>query len=283
MFSRRQFILGVSGAGIGLSGGPIFARTGLDLVDRTDFLQAAIKMRGSTDERLCIGWVTGTRYAVIEHRAIPIMGLLAATFTQYRLMQPGMYTAKSIEVAYFIDVETRKLIETWRNPFTDRVVDVPKTRMGPSQFTLTADGLELQRAAGEVVGMELNHRFKPAVVRGNDVWITEVIDVSGTPQGKAAKPFVYNEMTTYQAKLSELANPALATVPTNVSFHGLVTFRPWMGFGDMPGHTTASGGGTRSTSMADLPQYYLELTREFNPDVIEDPLAVLNADPHTGR
>jgi hypothetical protein len=51
-----------------------------------------------------------------------------------------------------------------------------------------------------------------------------------------------------------------------------------MGFGDMPGHTTASGGGTRSTSIADLPKYYLELTHEFNPDVLEDPLAVLNAD-----
>ncbi|MAF82855.1 MAG: DUF1838 family protein [Gammaproteobacteria bacterium] len=278
MFNRREFVLGVSGAGVGLSAGPIFGHTGIDLVDRADFLQAAIKMRGSTDERLCIGWVTGTRYAVIEHRAIPMMGLLAATFTQYRQVQPGTYTAKSIEVAYFIDVETRKLIETWRNPFTDRVVDVPKTRMGPSQFTVTADGLQIQRAAGEAVGMELNHHFRPAVVRGDDVWITEVIDVSGTPKGKAAKPFVYNEMTTYQSKLSALANPALATVPTNVSFHGLVTFRPWMGFGDMPGHTTASGGGTRSTSIADLPKYYLELTHEFNPDVLEDPLAVLNAD-----
>ena len=51
-----------------------------------------------------------------------------------------------------------------------------------------------------------------------------------------------------------------------------------MGFGDMPGHTTAHGAGTRAASIADLPEYYVELTREFHPDVLDDPLAVLNAD-----
>lgn len=278
MINRRELTLGLGGAALGLTGMSAFGRTGLNLDDRADFLLAAIKMRGSVDERVCIGWVTGTRYAVIDHKATPIMGLLAATFTQYRLIRPDTYEARSIEVAYFIDLETRKLIETWRNPFTDRVVDVPKTRMGPSQFTVTADGLQIQLAAGEAVGMELNHRFEPAVVRGNDVWITEVIDGHGMPPGEKAKPFVYNEMSSYQAKLSDLADPAQATVPTNVAFHGLVTFRPWMGFGDMPGHTTAHGGGTRSASITDLPKYYVELTREFNPDVLEDPLAVLNAD-----
>jgi hypothetical protein len=278
MISRREFSLAMGGAAFGLAGMPAFSRVGLDLDDRADFLQAAIKMRGSTDERLCIGWVTGTRYAVIDHKAIPMMGLLAATFTQYRQSRPDTYEAKSLEVAYFIDLKTRKLIETWRNPFTDQDVDVPKIHMGPSQFTITADGLQLQRAAGEAVGMEFNHQFKPAVVRGDDVWITEVIDVSGSPGGKDAQPFVYNEMSTYHASLSDLADPGQATVPTGVTFHGLVTFRPWMGFGDMPGHTTAHGDGTRADSIADLPKYYVELTREFHPDVLDDPLAVLNAD-----
>ncbi len=278
MMNRRDLALGLGGAALGLTASSAFGGVDLNLNKRADFLQAAVKMRGSTDERLCIGWVTGTRYAVIEHKAVPIMGLLAATFTQYRRSTPDAYEAKSIEVAYFTDLETRKLIETWRNPFTDRVVDVPRVRMGPSQFSVNADGLQIQRAAGEAVGMALQHQFKPAVVRGDDVWITEVIDVHGTPPGDHAKPFVYNEMSTYQAKLSQLADPGLPTVATNVTFHGLVTFRPWMEFGDMPGHTTAHGAGMRAASISELPKYYVELTREFNPDVLEDPLAVLNGD-----
>jgi len=283
MISRRNFsfslgALGMSGAAFGMVDAPVFARMGLNPGKRADFLQAVIKMRGSTDDRLCIGWVSGTRYAVIDHQAIPIMGLLAATFTQNSRIRPDAYQTKSLEVAYFVDLETRKLIETWRNPFTDRIVDVPQTRMGPAIFTVTADGLQIQPVKGEAAGMDIHHRFQPAVVRGDDVWITEVIGINGKQMSRDANPFIYNEMSTYQAKLSDLSDPNQATVPTNVSFHGLVTFRRWMGFGDMPGHTTAAGGGTRSATIADLPKYYLELTREFHPDVFKDPLAVLNAD-----
>ena len=285
MINRRAFALqlgatGLTGAGLSLTGLPVMAAGGLNLADRADYFTALVKMRGSTDNRLCTGWVQGTRYAVVEHRAIPMMSLLAATFSQFRRTGPEEYTARSLEVAYFLDLKTRKLIETWRNPVTDQVVDVPKTRMGPSVFTISPDGLTLKQAAGSAVGMQLNHSFKPAIQRGDDVWITEVIDVSSAPgkpgEDELLRPFVYNEMTTYRARLGKLSDPALATVPTDVAFHGLVTYRPWMGFGDTPGHTTAHGSGTRAASVIDLPDYYLELTREFHPDVLEDPLGVLN-------
>lgn len=288
MIDRRQFALqlgatGLAGVGLGLAGLPVMAAGSLDLDKRAEYFNAVVKMRGSTDNRLCVGWVQGTRYAVVEHRAIPMMGMLAATFAQFRRTGTEEYTARSLEVAYFLDLETRKLIETWRNPVTDQVVDVPKTRMGPSVFTISPDGLTLKQAAGSAVGLQLNHSFKPAIRRGDDVWITEVIDVSSAsaqpPGDRKTRPFVYNEMTTYRARLSELSDPARATVPTDVAFHGLVTYRPWMGFGNTPGHTTAHGSGTRAASVIDLPDYYLELTRAFHPDVLEDPLGVLNEEP----
>ncbi len=281
MIDRRQLLLGAGGAMAGVSGASVFAAPALDLTDRDDFLTACIKMRGSVDDRLSIGWVTGTRYAVVEHKATPMMGLLAATLTRYRRIRPDAYEAKSLEVAYFTDLKSRELIETWANPFTGKTVDVPKTRMGPSRFVVTADGLDLQVAAGEARGLELSHRFEPAITRGDDVWITEIIGVSGEPvPGK--RPFVYNEMTTYHARMSDLADPAQATVPTNISFHGLVTYRPWMGFGDTPGHTTAHGSGTRAASLDELPEYWRELTAKYHPDVLENPLGVLEGAPADG-
>lgn len=276
MITRRDLALGLAGVAFGTAAPAARRTAGLGLDDRSDFLQAVVKMRGSTDTRLCIGWVTGTRYAVIDHRAVPMMGLLAATFTQYRRRDPGAYDVRSLEVAFFTDLRTGKLIRTWRNPVTDRVVDVPMTRMGPSRFTITADGLQVEGLSGEAAGLDVQHTFQPAVVRGDDVWITEVIGIGGQVKAAAENPFVYNEMSTYHAKLSELADPARATVPTQVAFHGLVTYRPWMGFGDTPGHTTAHGAGTRAPTVADLPKYYADLARAFHPDVIADPLAVLN-------
>ncbi|MFQ5635869.1 MAG: DUF1838 family protein [Gammaproteobacteria bacterium] len=271
---RRDLLIGIGGAAGAAAGWPAFAGRALDLGDRADFLTACIKMRGSLDDRLSVGWVIGTRYAVVEHRAIPMMGLMAATLTRYRRIRDDAYEASALEIAYFTDLAERRLLETWQNPVTGSTVDVPMTRMGPSKFVVTADGLTLQMAAGEARGLELHHRFDPAVVRGDDVWITEVIGAGSSP-APGARPFVYNEMTTYHATMSDLADPAQPMVPTDVSFHGLVTFRPWMGFGDTPGHTTAHGAGARSARMEDLPAYWLELTELYHADVLDDPLRAL--------
>ncbi|MGI9343265.1 MAG: DUF1838 family protein [Gammaproteobacteria bacterium] len=276
--NRRDLLLGIGGAAAGIAGVSARAAGGLDLASRDGLLTAAVKMRGSLDDRLCIGWVIGTRYAVIEHRAIPMMGLMAATFTRYQQIRDDAFAAKSLEIAYFTDLDDRRLLQSWVNPVTGKRVDVPRTRMGPSRFVLTADGLDLQVPAGEARGLELNHRFDTPVVRGDDVWITEVIDAASEPRPDRA-PFVYNEMTTYHASMSDLVDPGQAAVATNVSFHGLVTFRPWMGFGDTPGHTTAHGAGTRAARVEDLPAYWLELTEKFHPDVLDDPLGALEGEP----
>ncbi|MDJ0929399.1 MAG: hypothetical protein QNJ73_17300, partial [Gammaproteobacteria bacterium] len=39
---------------------------------------ALAKMRGCTDDRLIIGWVIGSRYAIVDHRAIPMLGIAPA-------------------------------------------------------------------------------------------------------------------------------------------------------------------------------------------------------------
>lgn len=276
MIDRRAVVKAFGGVTLGLAGWPVFSADGLDLADRDDFLTAIIKMRGSTDERLCIGWVMGTRYAVVNHKATPIHDMLAATFSRYRKLRADAYAATSIEVAFFRDAESGELLKTWTNPFTKKTVEVPQVRMGPANFIVTANGLTVDRPVGEAAGMEIVHRFKPAVTNGDHVWITEEISVEGSAPGRDAKPFVYNEMSTYHARKSDLDDPETATVPTAVDFHGLVTFRPWMGFGDTRGHTTARGSGGRAASIEDLPEYYLELCRLYHPDVINDPLAVLD-------
>jgi hypothetical protein len=265
--------------GLSLTAAPAFGQGRLDFDDPGDVLTAIAKMRGSTDDRLVMGWVIGTRYAVIDHRAVPMMGILAATFSQYRKIRADAYEARALEIAYFTDLDTGRLLERWENPVTGKTVEVPMVRMGPSTVIMTAQGLTVNRPTGEAAGMELRHRFRPPVTNGDSVWITEEINVEGGAAAGKGRAFVYNEMSTYQARRSDLDNPDLATVPTHVQFHGLVTFRPWMGFGDLPGHTTARASGMRAERVEDLPAYYLELTERFHPEVLNNPLAALQSRP----
>ena len=271
----QWLIGGTLGAGLAPMG---LTAPALDFEDPADLLTAIAKMRASTDDRLVLGWLIGRRYAVVDTLATPMFGILAGTFSRYRQIDATTYEGRSFEVAYFTGLETGKLLETWQNPITGKTIEVQHVRMGPSRFLLRAPGLVFTRPTGSAVGMERYHRFLPAVVHREDVWISEDIRVSGTPPGPDAKPFAYNEMTTYQAKRTDLENDGLATVPTHVFFHNLVSYRPWMGFGAAPGHTTARGSGTRIARVEDFPRQYLELTERYHPDALEDPLGILDGE-----
>ncbi len=274
MINRRSTLVALGAIALGAVTRPAWPRAGLDLGNRRDMLTAIAKMRGSTDGRLSIGYIIGTRYAVPDHRAIPMMGILAATFSRYRRVSDDAFEARAIEIGYLTDVETGKLLETWKNPVTGTVIEVPQTRMGPSLIKVTAEGLTVPRPSGEATGLEVKHRFLPPVVVGDDVWLTEDIRVEGA---SGARPFVYNELSTYHAAKSDLDDPTRAVVPTQVDYQSLITYRPWMGFGDAPGHTIARGAGVRVARSEDLPAYYLELTRRYHPDVLKDPLGVLES------
>ncbi len=272
MIDRRQTLLALGGFALGTAVRPAWAAPQLDLANRQDRLTAIAKMRGSTDGRLSIGFVIGTRYAVPEHNAIPMLGILAATFSQYRRVDADSFEARSIEVAFFTDLASGRLLETWKNPVTGKVVDVPQTRIGPSLIRMTADGLVVPQPGGGPSGFTLTHRFLEPLVVGDDVWITEDIRAQGGP---AEQPFVYNELSTYHARKSELDDPAVAAAATRVDYQSLITYRPWMGFEDAPGHTIARGAGARVAGVESLPGYYLELARRYHADVIDDPLGVL--------
>ena len=280
MLDRRAILTGLGALALGALPRPAWPlvgpAAGLDLRNQRDLLTAIAKLRGATDERLCIGYVVGARYAVPEHRMIPMMGILAATFSQYRRISDEAFEIRALEIAYFTDLNTGKLLEKWKNPVSGTTVDVPLTRMGPSRIILTADGLTVPRLSGEATGLRLKHIFQPPVVVGDNVWLTEQINIDG-PAGP--RPFVYNELSTYHARKSELEDPSRATVPTQVQYQSLITYRPWMGFGDTPGHTVARGAGMRAASVAELPPDYLELTHRLHPDVLKDPLALLAGAP----
>ena len=71
---------GLAAAGFGL---PAQAHPLLDLSNKEDVLTALVKMRGRTDGEVSMGWIRGTRYAVIDDLATPMWNILAGTFSRF--------------------------------------------------------------------------------------------------------------------------------------------------------------------------------------------------------
>jgi len=245
----------------------------LDLSNRADFLTAVQKMRGALDERICMGYVKGVYYGVVDQKITPLYGVLGGTFSRYKKNAEGNYDGRTFEVAYFTDWATGQLLEKFKNPYTGETVDVPQTRMGPSNITITADGLKIAGAEGR--GLVVSHRFLPARVVNDDVWIVDESVVATPPDFNGPK-FAFNEVTTLQTTLSELNDPKLMQTATHVHFNGVVTWRPWLKMGDRPGHLLGNAAGRRLAKMTDYPREYQEWTAKYHPDVWADPGKILD-------
>jgi hypothetical protein len=272
--SRRHALGTVAGAAALSSLGRRAHAAAPDFADPAQFLTAVIKMRGATDGSLALGWIKGTRYAVIDNKATPLFGILAATFFSYTRVSALRFDMRFIELAYFTDLATGKHLQSWTNPFTGKTVEVPLTRMGPSLTPVTPSGFDLTDNP-RMQAMDANHLFRPAVVAGDDVWVTEEIKISGDPPATGPRPFRYNEMTTYNANLADLSDPDRVRVPTKIQYQSLVG---WTGWADMDGLNAMNmgrGSGRTEARVEDLPPYYLELSEKYHADILNDPLAAL--------
>jgi hypothetical protein len=275
-FSRRGSLGLLSAAAVAAAAGAPAAAAGgklLDLGQRADYFNAVMQMRGSKDERLCMGFIRGNYYGLVANKLTPLYHVLAGTFSRFKRRADGNYDGATFEVAYFTDWNTNALLDTYLNPLTGKTVKVPITRMGPSRILLTPDGMK-PVTTGLPPGMQVNHRFLPARVVGDDVWIVEENFVGTAPDAKGP-PFNYNEVTTYRASLKALSDSKQMRAPTDVHFTVVVNWRPWLEMGDIAGNLLGDGGGRHIDRIEDFPPEYVALTRKHHPDAIDDPQGVL--------
>lgn len=96
----------------------------LDFDDPRDNLYAFAKMWAGF-EKPVIGAYHGVMYARIPgRRLMPLFNYVGTGILQAKFMEDGKLALKSRETGYFSDLRTGEILETWRNPFTDKTVEV---------------------------------------------------------------------------------------------------------------------------------------------------------------
>ena len=275
--TRRQIL---AGSAFGLStvifGGPITASAAayqtVDLDAPEHRMDALMKIYGATDDRVCFGFVTGLFYGLVEQRLTPLFGILASTFNRYIQRPDGTYEGRALEIAYLTDLETGERLEAFKNPYTGETLkDIPMTRFGPRPIQVGPN--EAERLSVPGVDRDVVQRFLPFRIVNDTVWLVEEIQARFVPE--EGPPLLTTSVTNYGAKISEVLDPKLKTVGTEVSYTDTVNWMPWMNMGDRPGIVMGNATGRTVPSKDDLPPKHLALTREFHPDVLDDPMALL--------
>jgi hypothetical protein len=269
---RRMVLGGLAAGAVASAATAANPVAGPDYSSPAGRMHTFMLMRGALDEGLVSSWMQASYFGVVEDRMEPLFDVAAAVFARYRKLPDGSVEAVSGELAWFLDRETGKAMEKFRNPYTGETVDVPQGGLSPSKIVFGQD-LSM-RLARQAPGMELNHEVLGPVVRGNDVWITERSRSAFTLPGQA-KPMRYSETNTFHAKRSAVEAKGATRVESDVSFTNVVSWRPWLKMGDRPGHLTAAGTGKHHSPLSMFPPAWIEATRARRPEVLKDPAAML--------
>ncbi len=290
--SRRDFCKTVfSGAGLLLASGGLpraFAQGDgvvLDLDNNSDLLRAHIKMRYSIGPEFCMGWMRGKRFAFSEGRVEPLCGMLAATFAKRNQVSDDEFEFLVLEVAFYTDFETGKLLKTIRMPFSGAEVEVPVHRFGPqtSRFAIKLDESEhFVPKPGTTEGefstpgvVAMTKSISKNYLFNGDLFLQHEEYGRRYPDNSDRPSMFYRESTIWSAPVKEVIDPARKTVASEMSYSAMTSWRPWMKMGDISGHTSSNGFGRRAYKLADLPEDYRAFLKEAHPDVLENPEALL--------
>jgi hypothetical protein len=281
--SRRGFCTALMAVGM-VSSGPALAGD-LDPGRKADLLTALIKMRGSLDNRLVLGWMRARRFAVSQGVVEPLCGFVAATLSRFERVSEDMYSAVTLEITHYTDFDTGELLASVVMPFTRRRVDVPTYRFGPAvtRFAVTLEEKsEFAPAKGTTEGqfapagsVLMSKSIAPAFVRQGQLYLRHEEYGRVYPSAAALPSMFYRESTVWSAPVGDVLSGATRQVDAQVAYSALTSWRPWMKMGDLPGNTFENGVGGRAGSLAEMPEDWLRYTRQLHPDVVADPEAVL--------
>lgn len=273
--TRRDMLALTAAGGALLASGGAVARTSTNVPTTPDeWLRAYMLMRGALDERLVIGFISGRYYGVVDGESRALYGVIGATFSRYRRRPDGAYDGISKEIPYFYDLATGKVIDTFRNPYTNEDVAVEHGGYPPARIIIGRD-LKLS-VPTPMPGLTLEDDIVGREILGDDVFLTEQT-VSAFQAPGMTKPVRYSDVVTIHASLADLQRPGVSRVRAQNSYVSTVSWRPWLKMGDRPGHLTGVGYGGYGASVNDLPKTWRDAVAVRHPEVLKDPASALPA------
>ncbi len=248
-------------------------------------LETAIRLRGSTDGRLCAGWLDAVRVTVIDGEIVPFCRMLAGTLSRFE-RHGDVYEATTLEVCYYLHPETGAPLETFQFPGTAESVRVPSYRTGPTKVRYSAaldeweehDPAAKNGASADFAPKSSVHlqRSVGMPTLNNGYLYLRTDEYGRVYPDRAAPPTVfYREWMTWRAKAKEVTESRSPTVPADFMYAALSSWRPWMKMGTIKGHTAENGHGAKVRSSEDYPLELRDLVARKDPDVLRDPVRAL--------
>lgn len=232
-----------------------------------------IRVLGRSDGGISARWTDGVLTAHVDSKTTPLFRVLSQIFARHRRRADGSFDVVVFELAYFTDLQHRELLETWRNPFTDVTVTVPKTILGPTPYRITADQ-RVERELRFSGGVPFDHRFS-LDTSGGDLWVTESLDSVMPAPAPGVPGFGFHENFIYHTSVASLDDSSQPCVGAQVQKINVLSWRPWMLMGDVRGVTMTRAHGRVIDDLARLPDAFKRLNAAHSDGLLDELESVL--------
>ncbi len=240
----------------------------LDLDDpETNFL-AMLKLRADIAEKDVFFAFPGECWAMIpqekNHRCFKTFGIGASRIEE---VEEG-WRIYSREVLYYMDPDTGEILDTWKNPWTGREVEVFHIANDPVNGVFSRKSNPVLAppypyvAYGDDVVFQWNfYIFKPASLTRAEYPLYSSGDIDQ-----------HAELWGIKGRKSEILNPDVTSASCVMSWSRIADWLPWMEMAANPGimsfhsHSMKLMGG-----VSELPRYVLDYTEKNFPKYLEAP------------
>ncbi len=276
-FSRRNVLTGAAAGAAGFAApwlAPRMARavshSDFDLEDPKTNLETLLKIQADLSGDQVIGGFGGYAWAwVPNEKNYMIFGTygIGASRLEY-LEDEEAYRFYHREVLYYLDPQTNKILETWKNPITDRTVEVLHILNDPVH--------RLYRLKGGRFSPPYPYQvYNDDIVFQLDIFRAE----ENNPMPRKEYP-LHSQQSIYQScelwanysRLSEVSNPDITSASAHVAWARNGMWLPFMEMGNRPGHMVYHSQSLKLMGgVAELPRNILDYTEKNHPKYLEAP------------
>ena len=252
-------LLGVS-ANVAGSAQPSFVS---NFADPVDAIRTHVKMVGSLAEETVVSFYRLNIYADLgSGNFIPMFTMNNLLIDKWTPHEGNQYQMQKYEAGYYSPIDSYEPLVDFENPVTGETIKVINFRLGPVPRRYTPDRFFV---------MAYDPNPLPLEIIGDRVFLaTQSIESAPRPGSGPDGPINYtNSFMTFSAKLEDVQNPDLASVPVHSQLQNKVEFSPWLKMGDIEGGTVVRGYGTKIDGVDKLPDGVLAAYEKHVPKILD--------------
>lgn len=205
-----------------------------DLSGYKEYLNDFMRVRGDASGKDVVYYWSGTVYSFIPGEKKQELFKFEGFNNAKTIVTDEGFELLTREAAFYEDLKSGEIIETWTNPFTGKVVPVVQIWNDPVNQDISFPAEYLQYI----------EKFLPSTNLGDTrCYNMDIFPFYPSPLADE-KYTVYSQSDTYQAgeffqffvEKEDLTNQKLKTVPTIISWTRISPWMPFMQMGDKPGN-----------------------------------------------